>query len=69
MDLREQMVSSETIFEGKIIKVALDQARLPDGALAAREVVYHPGGVAVLALECGVEPGRLEVRGPLPVRL
>ena len=39
MDLREQMVSSETIFEGKIIKVALDQARLPDGALAAREVV------------------------------
>ena len=26
-------------------------------------------GVAVLALECGVEPGRLEVRGPLPVRL
>ena len=51
MDLREQMVSSETIFEGKIIKVALDQARLPDGALAAREVVYHPGGVAVLALD------------------
>ena len=26
-------------------------------------------GVAVLALECCVEPGRLEVRGPLPVRL
>ena len=51
MDLREQMVSSETIFEGKIIKVALDQARLPDGALAAREVVYHPGGVAGLGLD------------------
>ena len=51
MDLREQMVSSQTIFEGKIIKVTLDQARLPDGALAAREVVYHPGGVAVLALD------------------
>lgn len=51
MDLTEQMVSSQTIFEGKIIKVTLDQARLPDGALAAREVVYHPGGVAVLALD------------------
>ena len=45
------MVSSETIFEGKIIKVTLDQARLPNGSLAAREVVYHPGGVAVLALD------------------
>ena len=51
MDLSEKMVSSETIFEGKIIKVTLDQARLPNGTLAAREVVYHPGGVAVLALD------------------
>ena len=51
MDLTEKMVSSETIFEGKIIKVTLDQAQLPDGSLAPREVVYHPGGVAVLALD------------------
>ena len=39
MDLKETMVSSQTIFEGKIIKVTLDQARLPDGTLASREVV------------------------------
>ena len=51
MDLKETMVSSQTIFEGKIIKVTLDQARLPDGSVAPREVVYHPGGVAVLALD------------------
>ena len=51
MDLREKMISSQTIFEGKIIKVTLDQARLPDGSVAPREVVYHPGGVAVLALD------------------
>ena len=51
MDLREKMVSSQTIFDGKIIKVTLDQAELPDGKLASREVVYHPGGVAVLALD------------------
>lgn len=50
MDLQEEKVSSQTIFEGKIIRVTLDQARLPDGELASREVVYHPGGVAVLAL-------------------
>ena len=51
MDLTERTVSSQTLFEGKIIKVTLDQAMLPDGKLAAREVVYHPGGVAVLALD------------------
>ena len=51
MDLKETMVSSQTIFEGKIIKVTLDQAQLPDGSLAPREVVYPPGGVAVLALD------------------
>ena len=51
MELTERMVSSRTIFEGKIVKVTLDQAELPNGALAAREVVYHPGGVAVLALD------------------
>lgn len=51
MDLTEQMVSSQTIFEGKIVKLTLDKAKLPDGKLADREVVYHPGGVAVLALD------------------
>ena len=51
MELTEKMVNSQTIFEGKIIKVTLDQAQLPDGKLASREVVYHPGGVAVLALD------------------
>lgn len=50
MDLTERTVESKTIFEGKIIKVTLDQAQLPDDSLASREVVYHPGGVAVLAL-------------------
>ena len=51
MELTERMVSSQTIFEGHIVKVTLDQAELPNGKLAAREVVYHPGGVAVLALD------------------
>ena len=51
MELTEYQVESKTIFEGKIVKLTLDQARLPDGSLASREVVYHPGGVAVLALD------------------
>ena len=51
MDLTERMESSQTIFEGHIVKLTVDQVRLPDGNPAQREVVYHPGGVAVLALD------------------
>lgn len=51
MDLTERMESSQTIFEGHIVKLTVDQVRLPDGKEAQREVVFHPGGVAVLALD------------------
>lgn len=53
MDLTEHTVESRTLFEGHIVKLTLDRARLPDGTLADREVVYHPGGVAILALDEG----------------
>ena len=51
MDLTEKKVSSQTIYRGKIVTLTVDQARLPDGTLALREEVYHPGGVAILALD------------------
>ncbi len=51
MDISEKKVSSQTLFEGRIIKVTLDQVQLPDGKLTSREVAYHPDGVAVLALD------------------
>lgn len=51
MDLVEQTLSSEKIFDGRILHVRLDTVRLPNGESAAREVVDHPGGVCVLALD------------------
>lgn len=48
--MEESTISSESIFEGKIISVQVDTVMLPDGKLATREVVRHPGAVAVLAL-------------------
>lgn len=48
--LEESTVSSEPIFEGKIISLQVDTVMLPDGKLATREVVRHPGAVAVLAI-------------------
>ena len=50
MELMEKTVEQQTIFEGVIIRVRRDKAELPNGHIAGREVVEHPGGVAVLAL-------------------
>lgn len=48
--LKEEFVSSQEIFKGKVIKVQVDTVRLPDGNTAKREVVKHPGAVVVLPL-------------------
>ena len=51
MKLNETPLRSVTRYEGVVIDVRLDVAALPDGSTALREVVEHPGGVAVLPLE------------------
>ncbi len=50
MKLYEKTMKSDSIFEGKVIHVKLDEVELEDGSLAKREVVEHPGGVCVAAL-------------------
>lgn len=48
MELAEKTVSSESIFQGHIVELRVDQIELPNGKPARREVVAHPGGVAVV---------------------
>ena len=48
--LKEKLVSSQEIFQGRIIKVQVDTVELPDGKTAKREVVKHPGAVVILPL-------------------
>ena len=50
MNLEEKQLSFEYKFEGKIIKLRVDQALLPNGATATREVVEHNGGICVVHL-------------------
>ena len=50
MNLEEKQISAEYIYRGKIINLRRDDALLPDGNTAIREVVEHPGGVCVAAL-------------------
>ena len=51
MELTEKTLSSEEIFDGKILHVRRDTVLLPNGHQSFREVVDHPGGVCVLALD------------------
>ena len=50
MELWEKQISSQEIFDGRVIHVVFDRVALPDGGESTREVAYHPAGVAVLAV-------------------
>jgi ADP-ribose pyrophosphatase len=45
------VVSSSEPFRGRLVAVRTDKVRMPGSNLAEREVVLHPGAVAVLALD------------------
>ncbi|MPM30276.1 Methanol dehydrogenase activator [bioreactor metagenome] len=50
MDLAEKTLESKLVYEGRIVTLQMDKVTLPNGKEARREVVKHPGGVAVLPL-------------------
>ncbi len=38
-------------FQGRVIRVTVDEVKLPNGVATELEVVHHPGGAAVVALD------------------
>jgi ADP-ribose pyrophosphatase len=46
----EITLRTEPIFKGRMISLQVDHVQLPNGETASREIVKHPGAVAVLAL-------------------
>ena len=46
--LIETTVSSEVVFDGKLLHVKRDRVRLPDGFTATREYIVHSGAVLML---------------------
>lgn len=54
--LREETVSSEMVFQGRLLEVRRDHIRLPDGSAATREFIVHGGAVMVVPL---LDDGRL----------
>lgn len=51
MNLEEKIISSKCVYNGKILKLEVDEVELPDGKLSVRECVRHNGGAAVLLVD------------------
>ena len=49
-NLVEKKLSSEMIYDGKVLHVYKDQVTLPNGHTALREVMRHVGAVCMVAL-------------------
>lgn len=49
--LEEQCLSHSVVYQGKSYEFYVDTVKLPDGKEAVREMVKHPGGVAILAID------------------
>ena len=50
MDLTEQTLSSDVVYDGALLCVHSDRVRLPDGTESVREWIDHPGASAVVPL-------------------
>lgn len=51
MDLTEKMLDSQTLYNGKIVRLRRDTVEVPGGNHAFREVVEHPGGVGIVPID------------------
>lgn len=48
--LRERTLSSKKVYEGYFLQLLQDQVELPDGKVAGREYLVHPGAVAIIPM-------------------
>lgn len=46
----EKTINSKKIFEGRVISVKVDEVTLPNGNISTRELVTHPGAVAIIPI-------------------
>ena len=51
MNFEEKLLKSKTLYDGKILKLNVDEVSLPDGSLSVREYVRHSGGAGVLLVK------------------
>lgn len=49
-NMEEKTVKKDKIYSGKVIDLYVEEVELPNGKAGKREIVKHPGAVAVIAL-------------------
>lgn len=49
--MEETIVASEQIYNGRVVHLYVHEVQLPDGKHSKREVVQHPGAVAIVAVD------------------
>jgi len=49
--MEETIVGSQEIYSGRVVNLAIHEVRLPNGSTSKREVVKHPGAVAMVAFD------------------
>jgi 8-oxo-dGTP pyrophosphatase MutT (NUDIX family) len=45
------LLSTKTVFSGRVIQVNIERVRLPNDAVADLEIIHHPGGAAIVAVD------------------
>lgn len=48
--LYEKTIKEEKIYEGKVITLSVEDVELPNGKVSKREIVRHPGAVAIIGI-------------------
>ena len=51
----EKTMKSEKVYEGKVLNLKIDTVELPDKGYSKREIVEHPGGVAIITITANRE--------------
>jgi len=49
--MEEVILHSEEIYSGRVVRLSVATVRLPNGKEAIRELIQHPGAVAIVALD------------------
>lgn len=49
--MEERVISERAIYHGRIVNLAVKQVELANGQPAEREIITHPGAVAIVALD------------------
>ncbi len=50
MNLKEELIESQTLYRGRVVTLRIDTVRLPSGRTARREIVEHRGAVAIVPM-------------------